>query len=72
MKTIKFSNLIDTKTGETLEIEVPDNFDPTTGSFAEAGRRGSAFGKRFAKIAKEVDRINKLERQGKTKPYMDY
>ena len=52
MKTIRFENLIDTNTGKTVEIEVPDDFDENNPSFAAAGKRGAEFGDRSNKVVK--------------------
>ena len=50
MKTIKYKNLIDSKTGKKLEIEVPDDFDLYSDSAAYASLRGRMMGKRFRRV----------------------
>jgi len=50
MKTIKFKNLIDSNTGKTVEIEVPDDFDENNPAATLAGERGAEFGARIAHV----------------------
>ncbi len=50
MKTIKFKNLVDSKTGKTVEIEVPDDFDENNPESTLAGKRGAEFGARIARV----------------------
>jgi len=52
MKTLRFENLIDSITGETVEIEVPDDFDENNPSAVAVGKRGAAFGKRINDVVK--------------------
>lgn len=64
MKTIKFKNLIDTNTGKTVEVEVPDDFDENDPSFKKAGERGAAFGKRVAAVTNHLREVESLEEVG--------
>ena len=45
MKELEFKNLIDSNTGETVKIEVDDDFD--TAPMEEWGRRGRESGERM-------------------------
>lgn len=47
MKTIKYKNLIDSKTKKPIEVEVPDDFNEYSDNIAEASLRGRMSGKRF-------------------------
>jgi len=67
MKTLRFKNLIDSNTGKTVEIEVPDDFDENNPTFKAAGERGKAFGERINKVVagqlREVE-IEMFKRHG--------
>ena len=56
MKKIKFKNLIDSKTKEPLEIEVPNDFDEYNDSAAYATLRGRMMGKRFRRVCRNNSR----------------
>lgn len=55
MKTLRFENLIDSNTGKTVEIEVPDDFDETDPMYVAAGERGRAFAERISAVVDDHD-----------------
>ena len=64
MKTLRFENLIDSNTGETLEIEVPDDFDENNPLYVAAGERGKAFAERIQAVQKHLREVDSLKEVG--------
>jgi len=73
MKTIKFKNLIDSNTGKTVEIEVPDDFNENDPTNTLAGERGAEFGARITlvvqhqrkeEIKSQLRQVNSLKEVG--------
>ena len=64
MKTLRFENLIDSNTGKTVEIEVPDDFDENNALFTEAGERAIAFAKRIKAVQNNLREVESLEEVG--------
>ena len=64
MKTLKFKNLIDSNTGKTLEIEVPDDFDENDPLYVAAGERGKAFAERIKAVQNHLREVESLEEVG--------
>jgi hypothetical protein len=58
MKTIKFENLIDIKTGKTVEIEVPDDLEIS----GLPGRRAKGFANRVRQV-KDFNEVAELGRE---------
>ena len=65
MKTLRFENLIDTNTGETLEIEVEDDFDENDPMYVAAGELGKAFAERINAVQKRLRELDSLKEVGK-------
>jgi len=57
MKTLRFENLIDTNTGKTVEIEVPDDMEHNEA----ATQRATAFGCRVREV-KDFNEVAELGR----------
>ena len=57
MKKLRFENLIDSKTGKTVEIDVPDDFDENDPTFVAAGEAGKAFAERINKVNKYLSEV---------------
>lgn len=65
MKTLRFENLIDTSTGKTVEIEMPDDFDENDPMSMAAGARGKAFAERINKVTSHLREVESLEEVGR-------
>lgn len=65
MKTIKFNNLVEARTGKTLEIEVPDDFDENNPVYVAAGERGKAFAKRIQAVQNHLREVESLDEVGR-------
>lgn len=65
MKQLRFENLIDSNTGKTLEIEVPDDFDENDPQFVAAGELGKAFADRVNKVTAHLREVESLEEVGR-------
>lgn len=65
MKKLRFENLIDSNTGKTVEIEVPDDFDENEPSFVAAGEAGKAFAERINKVTAHLREVESLEEVGR-------
>lgn len=64
MKTLRFENLIDSNTGKTVEIEVPDDFDENDPMYVAAGERGKAFAERIKAVQEHLREVESLEEVG--------
>lgn len=65
MKTLRFENLIDTTTGKTLEVEVPDDFDENNPMSVAIKNRATAFADRVTKVTTHLREVESLEEIGR-------